>query len=601
MCGLVFSNINSSKDEKSLVEALGLLKHRGPDNLSYTIENNNFLGHVRLSIQDTSESGNQPMHSYCNRYLIIYNGEIYNKEFLKNKIQKEQNIEFKSSSDTEILINGYSIFGENFFNSINGIYSILIYDKTNNSIIFCRDPLGIKPLYIFKNSSKIFLASEIGPFLKIDHEFSVRYESFYEQIKYCYIPEPNTYYNEISKVTPGIIFRYNLDSNKLSEICHIRYSSSIMNTDFKNIVENSIKRQLISDVKVGCMYSGGLDSSIILKYMNEVVDDLSVFHLTSDDISRQENDTFYASRYISELDISHTFNILKFQSKDFLALIDSLDHLILEGISDPAAYNTYLICREASSKGIKVLVCGQGADELFGGYRRHRLHILRNLLPLTFSFNTKFLKFLPDKLYKFVRLLFSNYKDFIENSFSWIETQDIPNLIEFDIDEKKLNLVSKDIDKKISTKELLNIDQKYDLMSLNLNYADKMSMATGVECRVPFLDLELVNHCTNMRSSQLVNIFKGKIALKEIAKKVLPGYLINRPKSGFYSPISECLNYQNKIFKKYMNENAIKKVGLFNSSEVYEIVKNKSHRNENLIFNILCIQKFMIQNGKYYV
>jgi asparagine synthase (glutamine-hydrolysing) len=626
MCGII-AITSDYKSPISLDKSLSLISHRGPD-ASGTFNSKNGdcqLGHVRLSILDLSSLGEQPMLDSSGRYVITYNGEIYNYADLKKSLEKKHGlINWKSSCDTEVIIEGFARDGKSFLGKLNGIFSIIIYDTRSELLYVLRDPLGIKPLYRTSQNGCVYFSSEVKGYDGIKKiKKTIRKQSLADVLSFMYVPEPHTMFHEITRVEPGVCFIYSkgkyLSSSYLFDKLTkpITFSSNDEMVDtFKRCFSDSVQRQLISDVPMSLFLSGGLDSSAIafeaMKKGGNIKDAYTIA-FSSDDIiyDQQSNDLKYAELVANKLGIK--LNVIEAKS-DMISLIPKITQFLEDGLADPAALNTYLICKGAKENGIKVLLSGQGADEYLGGYRRYFAEKLIkkfpiSMLKMTSSIGAILPESIPGKyngsfrrLKKLTALGSKTGTERLLDYYLWSSSGTINNLflnpLDLIVGLDHQNLFKEFKDENTSTSMML-IDQKFDLTSLNLAYTDKMSMSMGIEARVPFLDFELVQLMNSIPLSMKIKSSRSKYILKQSMKGFLPDEVINRKKAGFSLPIRSWLKNENELVNFYLDKTRIDKQGIFNSSNLNQLIKEQVSGNFDhsyLLFSMLVLQIWLEEN-----
>ena len=523
---------------KLLKKSSQLIQHRGPDDEGSFIDFQDGVGlaHRRLSILDTSRNGRQPMQHIDNKIMIIFNGEIYNFLDLKIKLENYKNLSWVSKSDTEVLLNLYEYFVNSnqdlkkFFQSLNGIFSIAIWDGLRQELIIARDSFGVKPLYFYKTNNAFFFASEIKallPFLNKFREKLIFKNQFGEldakaierYLAYLWCPGNRTPSKEIKKIEPGSFLRIRngvikekIFWDKLPSMNFTykkdKYLSKKNAIDgLKKNLREAVRRQMISDVPLGAFLSGGVDSSSICAFAKEFNPNIRCFTIDNGEQSKK-GDLFYAQKVAKYLDLNLT--TIKVDPYKFISSLENMVWQLDEPIADPASLNIKFICENAKSQGIKVLLSGTGGDDIFSGYRRHvaiNNNFLLDWIPIkTLNFLDILTYKLPVNIESFRRLrkliLSSKSKgnDRIFNYFRWIDRNDLNEIFseDFKYELKDSNVETpflnylKDISKTSSDLErLLSLEQRFFLGDHNLNYTDKMSMLSGVEVRVPFLDKDL--------------------------------------------------------------------------------------------------------------
>ncbi len=562
MCGIIGSI--GSEDYKKIEDGLRAIQHRGPDfqDIYFDKSNKLALGHARLSIIDISNNGNQPM-LFQDRYVIVFNGEIYNFLEIK-KILLQKGINFKSNSDTEVLVAMYSLYGKDMLSKINGIFAFAIWDRQLKKLFLARDYMGVKPLYYSYNNNKFLFSSEIKGLLKIsDTSITANLSSIFKHLTFMWSPEQETAFKAIYKLNPGEIIEID-NKNKMivskwhNNSFHKMKKQNINKNDLINEVslkiENSVKKQLVSDVDIGVLLSGGVDSSLITSIALKNNPKISAFTIFFPEGNEEEmaEDYKYTKFFCEKNSIK--LNKINFSYKNIDTDIEKIIYFLDEPISDLAALNLFYISNLARDYNHKVLLSGAGADDIFSGYRRHRALYIKDKIGILHDPIIKFLnsykpllkKLLNNSNYrrisKLININSENVKNNLSNYFVWTNSNDLSNLIsndykkvfyksnphdEFDSYLKKIPSNLSNIDK------LLLIEQRFFLTEHNLDYVDKMSMANGIEVRVPFLDYDLVNFVNTIPDNYKIDFFTNKKLLKEISKKYLPAKIINRKKAGF--------------------------------------------------------------------
>lgn len=389
MCGIVGFSKHSSI-ANYLPKMLDKISHRGPDNANYFVSTDKMcgIGQVRLSILDISSAGNQPMCDRSQRYLIVYNGEIYNFIELKQEIEEKYSFQdWHSSTDTEIIIEGFAKEGISFIEKLNGIFAIAIFDRKEQTLFVTRDPLGVKPFYYTEQNGGFFFASELKALLSIDNlKRTLRKESLADQLSFMYVPEPFTMFEEFFKLPPGEfrIYRHGqlkeqgiLFQDIFSEEISISENEAI--EEFQRLFGKAVERQMMSDVPVSAFLSGGLDSSAVLAEARKnscELKDAYTISFSRDDMRYDgtSDDLHYAKIVADKYGVK--LNVME-ANLNMLSLLPEVVYHLDDGLADPAAINTYLICKHARENGIKVMLSGQGADEIFGGYRKYLAEFLQ--------------------------------------------------------------------------------------------------------------------------------------------------------------------------------------------------------------------------------
>ena len=391
MCGIAgFSGVL----EHPIAQTIGdVIAHRGPDHQGSIDDNQNrvHLFHQRLSILDLSSAAHQPMICAQNRYVIVYNGEIYNFLELREKLRKKGHV-FRTTSDTEVILHSFLEWGEDCLASFNGIFALAIWDTKTKSLLIARDPYGVKPLYIAEDKRGIGFCSEIKGLLKLfPHLREIDADAIRHYFTFIYCPGERTPIKGLRKVNPGCTIT--IRSGKIvKERCFYkapflealpveRPMPEVLDI-LDDAVSKAVNRQMIADVQVGAFLSGGVDSSTIVAYAKKFNPNINCFTIrTAGGRDAGETDDLdYAIKVADHLDVN--LNIIDFDasqlSQDLSKMIWHLD----EPIADPASLNTFYIAQAARAQGMTVLLSGTGGDDLFSGYRRHQALYLKEKLAL---------------------------------------------------------------------------------------------------------------------------------------------------------------------------------------------------------------------------
>jgi asparagine synthase (glutamine-hydrolysing) len=627
MCGIVA--ISSPERSKfPLDRCLYAIQHRGPDGRGVYISpsGDGHLGHVRLSILDLSTAGHQPMADTTGRFVISYNGEVYNYRELRSALEARHGaISWKSGTDTEVIVEGFAREGIRFLDRLNGIFALAIYDTEERRLHVLRDPLGIKPLFITAQKGSMYFCSELKGLLAIPSlERTLRRESLAEQLAFMYVPEPHTLYYEFKKLQPGICFTYQEGSLLSSKplFVHLRAVENV-NTEadaveaLQQAFAAAVKRQMIADVPVSLFLSGGLDSSAVAfqaVHSGANVKDAYTIAFTSNDRKHdaQSDDQYYAELMARRLGLE--LKVIT-ASRNFLSLLPELSRFMEDGFSDPAAINTYLICAGARNDGVKVMLSGQGADEYLGGYRRYLAEKMLSGFPALLQFPLSILnKVLPERMpgrfnalnrriKRLAHLAQQSPRNRMLGMYSWMSPEAINNLfvepIGSDVGGEFLELFDSHTDRDILD-AMMELDQYYDLMSLNLCYTDRMSMAVGVETRVPFLDFDLVRVMNSISAGLKVKGKQGKYVLKKAMEPHLPREVIYRGKAGFGLPIRAWMNNSNDLLAHYLDKARIEGQGIFNASALEQMLKEQfsgSKDHSHALLTLLTQQLWLESNN----
>lgn len=611
MCGIVGS-INFKLEEN----ILSLINHRGPDDFginSFDTSNHTIhLGQRRLSIIDLSPAGHQPMISSCGQYSIVFNGEIYNHLDLREKLPK--NIVYKGHSDTETILYYLIHFGINQISDLNGIFAICFFDKKNEKIHLARDPFGVKPLYYFLDRKKMIFSSEIRPVKALLEQKTLNQRALASLLRLRYNASPDTLYNEIQKLIPGHTLSFDLTQPELIPIK--KYFAlkppKKINDSKKNLIERyghelekAVKRQLLADVEVGILLSGGIDSALVAALAQKQYNGKLKAFTIGFEGDFEEDEIADAAFTAQVLGLDHYIKKITFT--DFLGLIQECSRIVEEPLATTSMIPMYFLAQMTSEK-VKVVLTGQGADEPLGGYTRYRSEIVRQNTPSIFRgmikpvikiFNIK-----NEQLRRGANAL--GISDEIERFLSVYEiftTTEIQKLIATNdtLSVKRItgfyNLLSCE-HMNSSAEKMMAIDTRMNLADDLLNYTDKITMNFSMECRVPMLDIELINFIESLPVKLKLKRKGGKIIHKEYAKTILPNEIINRPKKGFQSPTKKWFREEMKTLEEILLSPNSVFSKIFNTTAVAEVLKQHAvgYNKEKQIFLLLSIFFWMESN-----
>ena len=532
MCGII--GISKGNQEPLIKEGLKSLEHRGPDDKGIFADENITLGHQRLAIIDLSSLGHQPME-IKGQATITFNGEIYNYRELKQDLIKKGCV-FVGSSDTEVILRGFQKEGKSFLAKLRGMWALAIYDVEKSEIVLSRDHLGIKPLYYFIQNNKLSFASEIKALKKLTSSLSPNTENYWEFYNLGYFVGENTSYKEIKKVLPGEVLVWNLKTYSLQKSFLPLASSAKKEMSFDQAVaeidraiQESVEKHYIADVPVGLLLSGGADSSLLAGISKKIGQKPVCYHLAIPG----SIDTEYAreiAKYL-DLDLVETNFTKETLNQEYEAMGDWLD----QPSSDVSLLPTALVYKSIQ-KGSKVVLSGEGGDELFGGYLRHqklaglnKIGGVNNVLNSFYSTSNFGLNFINPVVRRVQEKLATDIIDvYLHNA----KTSGFP------INDKKIHQKLLDFYNHHPYKNLVPANLFFDqflYLSDSLMYKnDITSMVSSIEARVPLVDREVLRVASGLSDKfKLSLLFTNKKILKTILKKYLPEKLVERPKKGF--------------------------------------------------------------------
>ena len=608
------------------------LSHRGPDDSGFFQNENISLGHNRLSIIDLQNS-KQPMKDEKNKNIIIFNGEIYNFKELKSELRSFGH-KFDTEGDTEVILKSYTQWGVECLKKLEGMFVFCIWDEKKKQLFIGKDKFGEKPLfYYFSKEHGFMFSSEIRSFLeveKIKQELRLDTESINQYLSLNYLINNKTFFREIKSLSPASYIILN-STNFKNEISVKKYwlleehfkkktndSFSEASEKINFLLEKSIKQKMFSDVENGVFLSGGIDSSTISLKLKKIDNHKMSAHniLFKEEKFNESVDAKIIADYLN-VNLNHyEIPIDDDLTNEFPKIIDAMD----QPMSDTSFLSTYYLSKYSKKKS-KVVLSGDGADELFGGYDTYIADIYRKFFP-QINLKSNLLKELPNKLFKtnlgkvgieykinkFVNgLHFKDHHSHIlwREIFSHEEKKKLFNKFDKDlINHNFLDYIDRQIQKVKNLHYLdqyMYIDFKTWLPNDILYKVDRSTMYNSQESRLPFLDSELVEYTCSLPTKYKINFFERKKVLKQIVKSSLPKSLLKKKKSGFNTPIGLWL-INNKQFKDMSHDllstNFMK--SLFNYNELIYIWD--SHQNMKIdqtykIFNLISLSQWVINNN----
>ena len=612
MCGFVgFINNGQDKlaDEKYIHDMADKIVHRGPDSDGYYVDGDISLGFRRLSIIDLA-GGDQPIYNEDGSMVLVYNGEIYNHNELREELLAKGHI-FKTKSDSEVILHGYEEYGPAFTDRLRGMFAYLIWDTNKKKLFGARDIFGIKPLFYYKTEENLLFASEIKAFLANPaFKKELNRERLPEYLCFEYIPSEETLFKNVFKVRPGSYFEYENGELKFTQYYKFVYKTDESRSldEWENIIaetfRDSAHRHGIADVEVGCFLSSGVDSSYAVKELAKE-NDVKTFSVG------------YAEEKYSELsyaqDYAKTVGVPNFSKKitadEFFEAAPTVQYFMDEPLPNPSAISLYYLARLAREQ-VKVVLSGEGADELFGGYYYYQDPLeLENYqkLPLFIrKIGALVGNMMPEGMHG---------KRFLTRGAQTIDKYYIRNNYNFHSSErsKVLKNFKGAADPSEFTKKYFDECPKGDdvtrmqyadlttwLVQDILVKADRMSMANSLELRVPFLDREMLEVALRIPTKYRVSREKTKIALRGAALKQMPEKNASMPKKGFLTPLNDWLKqdkYYNMVKEKFEGEIADE---FFNRDYIMKLLND--HRNgAHNMKKIWTIYSFILWYEAYFV
>ena len=620
MCGICGFCLPDNKpvDFDVLQKMTSTLQHRGPDDEGYYADVGIALGHRRLSIIDL-DTGKQPIHNEDASIHVVFNGEIYNFPELKEDLEGRGHT-FYTKTDTEVLVHLYEEMGEGLLEKINGMFTFAIWDGKKRKLFLARDRIGIKPLYYAYNGKELAFSSEPKALLRfpwIEGRLDLQGLSYY--LSYDYIPAPYCIYEDIKKVPPGHQVVYQDGKIRCDRYWDLDLSDRFEGKlDEKETCEliwrefcRGVKMRLISDVPIGVLLSGGIDSTSVLAALrHEGVDDVRTFSIGFEDPSFDESRYFRIAASFFETE--HHEEVLAPQK--LIDIIPEVASMLDEPLADASIMPTYLLSHFTRGS-VKVALGGDGGDELFAGYPTYQAYLLSRY----YERFPRMMRYVIDAIVKRLPVSFDNMSfDFrakkfidgivyppVERNYIWLGT--------FTPDMKE-ELVSKEVreewgdfdsfhvlhdylnGKTFNSElgKLLYLDTKLYLQEGVLAKVDRASMAHGLEVRVPFLDHHFVELVTGLPETLKLKGFRTKYIWKKAIKDRIPDEITMRGKKGFGIPIGKWFFGELKdLILELFSKERLEKQGVFNSSVVQRVVDDHLARrvdNRKKLWNLLVFQ-----------
>lgn len=588
MCGI--TGIAGFEDKNLVKRMAGVLVHRGPDDHGYFSDANVCLGHRRLSIIDI-KGGKQPMQGGFS--WIVYNGELYNYRELRAELEKKHS--FATDSDTEVVVRAYEEYGEKCVEKFNGMFAFAIWDPKRKSLFLARDRLGIKPLYYALVNGSLIFSSEIKGLLQYPElKRRINRKAVYDYLSFRYVPGPETILDGVKKLLPAHTLTFKAGKLSMKRYWNFKMSpaekpEAHYSEEILNLLQDSVKMRLMSDVPLGAYLSGGLDSSFIVGLMSRVMDEpVKTFSVG---FGYEDVDELKHAKIVSEhFSTEHREIMVKPEAAKIIPKV--VWHLD-EPISDAAAIPTYLMS-EVTKKRVTVVLTGEGGDELFAGYGKYK--IMRNYERYK-KFVPGFVRstiipsvaeaFLGSDLSKRVKEYASSMEDADRNYLTLIsvfsEKEKEKLLQKFPKTRSSVGLVSPHIPRK--TKDLLgnilSLDTKTWLPDDLLMKVDKMTMAHAVEARVPLLDHRMVELASRIPTELKLRGGSEKYILRKAMVEVVPREIRRRKKHDFRVPVTQWLQKDlREVASHVLSEENLRKRGYFSIPYVRNILKpHKKHQD----------------------
>jgi len=613
MCGFVgFAGALPNIDRvKTINEMMETIKHRGPDSGNYYTDDQVTLGFRRLSIIDLSNEGSQPMYNEDESCVLVFNGEIYNYQEIRNELIKKGHV-FKSQSDSEVVIHAYEEYGAELLQKVRGMFAFAIWDIKQESLFLARDFFGIKPLYYTQNTDdgSFIFGSEIKSFLK--HPSFIKElnkDAIKPYLTFQYSVLDETFFKGVYKLKPG---HYMMIQNGITEVkpyWDIDFSEKDHDLDYyvdhiNKTLEESVQYHKISDVKVGSFLSGGIDSS----YVTALLKPNKTFSIGFKDHEGMFNETNLAKELSDILEIE---NFRKLMTADeCFETLPTIQYHMDEPQSNLSSVPLYFLSKLASEH-VTVVLSGEGADEIFGGYVWYQKSPeLEKYEKIPFGIRrliANISKILPK----------NRLSEFLIRGGQKIEERFIGQAIIFEEEEANeilkneykngpsVQSITKQVYNKVKSKDDITkmqyLDLKLWLPGDILLKADKMSMAHSIELRVPFLDKEVMKLASDIPSKLRVNHIDTKFALRKASEKVLPKEWANREKVGFPVPVRHWLKEEKyyNLVKEMFEKDFVKE--FFDVQQLLRLLEEHYTGKDNHARKIWTVYVFLVWYHKFFI
>lgn len=616
MCGIC--GMAGHVDPKLLAQMTQMIHHRGPDDGGTYLDPSGYvgLGNRRLSIIDLSPAGHMPMSNMDETLWITYNGEVYNFPALRQEMESK-GYPFRSRTDTEVILALYQEYGVQAFARLNGMFALAIWDTRTQELTLARDRFGVKPLYYAAVPGGLLFGSEVKSLLldpRLRREINL--EALNDYLAFLWVPGPQTLFKGVYKLPPAHYLRWKAQEFSVAPYWTIFWeeehrSKADIASELREVLVRAVERHLISDVPLGLFLSGGLDSTTLLAIMSQLTKDpVEAYTIAfQGEDARLEQSAGEDDQYADLAAAHFGANLHRITvAPDIASLLPRVIWHLDEPVADPAAINTLLIS-EAARPQVTVLLSGQGADEVFGGYRVHLANRFQkplkwipawmreqvlvpglNVLPhlagripglhpgLLLAFHRYFSRIIPQVDLPARELYLYNRSYYSQAELNALYTAGVSAGMNGANKDKSHQAYFQEAAYAHFTNQMLHVDLKTFLPELNLAYGDKLSMAASIETRVPFLDYELVEFMSRVPADLKIRGLTGKYILREAVKDLVPGAIIRRRKAGFGAPIRKWLQADlGEMMDDLLSEATLQQRGFFKPSAIRGMISQ--HRD----------------------
>ena len=616
MCGI--AGFHGAFDPQRLARMSKVIAHRGPDDRGEWYSPNLRVGlaHRRLAIIDLSPSGHQPMTDAAGTVVIVFNGEIYNFRELRSELES-QGVGFRGHSDTEVLLALYRARGEGMLSLLNGIFAFAIYDEADQTLFLACDAMGVKPLYFNESPDGFVFASELKALVAFGVAASLDVSALARYLGFLWSPGGATPLKGVSRLGPGealrvqdgrVVRRQRWAPSTWME-SPLAMDSAEAIRQVRAGLRTAAHRQMVADVPVGAFLSGGLDSSAVVAMAREVSPDIACFTIDTGPVrvAGVINDLPYARLVAKHLSVK--LHEIRLDSSRMVADLQRMVFQLDEPLADPASLNVLYISELARQHGVKVLLSGAGGDDLFSGYKRHRALMLERYWTWLPGAARQALRRMSSRLSQKAALSRRLTKAFVHADlppdqrlvgyFLWADAARVRGLFAPQhrnaLGDNNMAAPLADYHGTLPPglpplQRMLALEQRFFLADHNLPYTDKMSMAAGVEVRVPFLDRDLVRLANGLPPEFKQRGVEGKWVLKKAMEPYLPRDVIYRPKTGFNAPWRHWLHHELRGWvRDILSADTLRRRGLFDPKAVAALVADDDAGRVDASFTILSL------------
>ncbi len=610
MCGIAgcYQQANGQKLVDIMTDRIA---HRGPDATgTWSHEDGRVamhLGHLRLSIIDLSAAANQPLTKAG--LTIVYNGELYNYKELRTDL-RARGVRFATESDTEVVLEAWRAWGPEALRRFRGMFAFALADEAAGDLVLARDPLGIKPLYYLPRGEGLLFASELkGIMAAVGTELRIDHGAMVASMLYYWVPDQRCAIEGVQKLPPGSWARV-LPGGKLSVQHYWRIADVALEAaagpaaDLGAVIKESVAAHLVSDVPVSSFLSGGLDSSIVTVLAHQAGQGIDAYTITfrpeDQRLEAMPDNAVYARKVAAQFGIDlHEIEI----APDIVSLLPRMVDVLDEPIGDPAAINTLLMCEAARERGVKVILSGMGADELFGGYRKHLACVMASKYSALPGVPRAAVRSAVDRLPVSTRGRGLRYARWAKRFLTFADLPEEPRFRRsytmYDPDELA-HLVGPDLAGHVGqvigehsaiyqdnalldeVNRMCLADSRLFLTGLNLAYTDRASMAASVEVRVPFVDPVVARAAFSIPGSEKIKRGKGKVALKQAAEAWLPNEIVHRPKASFSAPLRAWVRHDlRELIHDVLVDGELTKSGVIRGDAVLNLIQDEQAGRED--------------------